>query len=97
MSFPKRMFGAHTPVTSKPSHDGEQHLFEFPNGRKASVIRHMWSQGHELGLWELAVMDANCSVDYSTPITDDVLGDLSETDVATTLDAIAALPQAVQS
>jgi hypothetical protein len=67
----------------------------FPNGYGASVIRSDYSYGGEAGLYEIGVLigsEGDYCLCYETPITDDVLGYLSESDVTTTLQAIAALP-----
>lgn len=87
----------HTPAETRPLYDGIQHRYRFPNGYGASVVRHYGSYGSDQGLWELAVT-VNAEDDrltYATPITDDVLGRLTEADVASTLNAIAALPEVV--
>lgn len=68
-----------------------QHLFKFPNSYGASVIRNEHSYGGEDGLFELAVLDEYEGITYSTPITDDVLGWLSEEDVLETLNQIEEL------
>ena len=70
---------------------GEQYRFKFDNGYGASIVRHCGSYGGGNGLWELAVTDHSGELLYDTPITDDVLGWLSEQDVASTLDAICRL------
>jgi hypothetical protein len=74
---------------------GDQYEFAFANGYGASVIRNEMSYGNQngQGLWELAVLEGT-SLTYDTPITDDVLGHLTEADVAATLKAIEALPKA---
>jgi hypothetical protein len=83
---------------SHPVGSGVQWKFKFPNGYGASVVQFSLaggfggSYGSESGLWELAVLNADGSLNYDTPITSDVLGYLDEGDVAATLDAIAALP-----
>lgn len=74
------------------AYGGVHRYYRFPNGRGASVIRCGISYGAESGLWELAVLDAAGSLDYSTPITNDVLGHLTVADVNAALAAIAALP-----
>jgi len=76
----------------RPVYDGVQVLFKFANGRGASVIRHRYSYGGEFGLWELAVLNRDGGLDYSTPITDDVLGRLNESEVRSALASIRALP-----
>jgi hypothetical protein len=70
---------------------GVQACIGFPNGYEASVVRHSFSYGHEAGLWELAVRHGGRLV-YDTPITDDVLGRLSDDAVTAALNEIAALP-----
>jgi hypothetical protein len=77
---------------------GKQKLYRFANGYGASVVRFPHSYGWEDGLWELAVLRfTGPKIDdfylvYDTPITDDVLGYLSEQDVDDTLAGIEALP-----
>lgn len=81
-------------MTNRMINGGVQKLYKFPNGYGASVVRHSFSYGGDEGLWELAVIryDKNhFDIDYSTHITDDVLGYLSEEDVDIILDKIAAL------
>lgn len=79
-------------------HGGPQRLYRFPNGYGASVVSHHFSYGGEAGLWELAVIkyDDDDPVDggelcYSTPVTDDVLGWLTDDDVDAALAQIEAL------
>lgn len=71
---------------------GDQWKFTFPNGYGASVVRHSFSYGYDLGLWELAVLDSDGNLTYDTPITDDVIGRLTEDEVASLLAGIEALP-----
>ena len=82
----------YTGYTQRPLNGSEQRIFKFPNGCGASVIRGRGTYGGDQGLWELAVLDAQGSIVYDTPITDDVLGYLSEAEVNNALDLIAALP-----
>jgi hypothetical protein len=109
MADTKVRFGAHKPVAVNAKRvqspmavftrglqaPGTQWKFEFPNGYGASVIDDGY--GAEQGRYELAVLigGANGSLTYETDITDDVLGWLTEDEVAEALDRIAALPQAV--
>ena len=63
---------------------GKQWLFRFPNDYGASVVINDYSYGHENGLFELAVIKFQYDkweIDYSTPVTNDVLGYLSSKDV----------------
>lgn len=75
---------------------GDHWHFKFANGYGASVVRFdvgmCHSYGGDHGKWELAVLDDKGELTYDTPITNDVIGWLSEEDVAATLASIAALP-----
>lgn len=85
-------------LPSNPINGGIQYLAKYPNGYGASIIKHDFSYGSKQGLWELAVIQYDSivpdkwNITYDTPITDDVLGYLTEEDVDTTLKIIAALP-----
>lgn len=91
------MFGTHQPAKTNAGMGGVQHLFQFGNGYGASVVSHQYSYGGPAGLWELAVLDASGDLTYETPITDDVLGHLTDQDVTDALDKIAALSSAVSA
>lgn len=67
---------------------GIAYTFEFPNGYGASVVKTSFSYGNEDGLWELAVLDKEGDICYDTPITEDVLGWLTDQQVSDTLYAI---------
>ena len=83
----------HTPIIDRrhPAEmGGFQKIYRFSNGYGASVIQFSFSYGLELGVvkftgdyWELT---------YETPITDDVLGNLTPESLEQALDQIAALP-----
>ena len=64
----------------------------FENGYGASVVRGEYTYGGDKGLYELAVLDSNGDLTYDTPITNDVLGHLSEDDVTEVLKEIQSLP-----
>jgi hypothetical protein len=72
--------------------DGVQRIYEFGNGYGASVVRHKMSYGGPNGKWEVAVLDARGELCYDTPITNDVIGWLSEEGVDTVLADIEKLP-----
>ena len=78
-------------------HRGIQRLYVFDNGYGASVICGPYSYGGDRGKWELAVTiskkDDDWNLCYDTPITDDVIGYLSEDEVDALLDQIEALPK----
>jgi len=76
--------------------DGIAARLTFPNGYSASVVRGSGTYGAAEGLYELAVMHDGRLV-YDTPITDDVLGYLSEGDVTERLNEIAMLPRRGES
>jgi hypothetical protein len=63
----------------------------FENGYGASVVQTFFSYGGDKGLYELAVLDSNGDLTYDTPITNDVLGHLSEDDVTKVLEQIQLL------
>lgn len=72
--------------------DAIRSLIEFPNGYKASVIRHIGSYGGSSGLFEVAVMSSSHEILYDTPVTDDVKGWLTPGEVEDTLAQIESLP-----
>ena len=73
------------------SHNGGvQKVYEFDNGYGASVIRHQGSYGYAQGKWELAVLEGG-ELCYTSPITDDVIGHLSEDEVELILKQIEEL------
>jgi hypothetical protein len=71
---------------------GEMARITFENGYGASVVRHAYSYGGKLGLYELAVIDNKEEICYTTPITDDVIGYLREEDVSEVMIRIQNLP-----
>lgn len=74
--------------------DGVQYLFKFENSYGASVIKRHGSYGHSKDLWELAVIkfeDDDFYLNYDTPVTDDVLGWLTDEDVRKLLGRIKNL------
>lgn len=82
-------------LPSNSLNDGIQFKASFDNGYGASIVQHSFSYGNkDQGLWELAVIGADGRINYDTPITNDVLGYLTEEDVEKTLLEIKALPKA---
>lgn len=71
-------------------YNGVQCRIQFENGYGASVVKHDFSYGGKDGLYELAVTkdDDLC---YTTPVTSDVEGYLSEEDVTELLKQIQEL------
>ena len=74
---------------------GPHKVFKFPNNYGASVVQNDYSYGGKKGLWEIAVIyfiDVDqWDIDYSTPITSDVLGYLTDEEVCETLERIKNL------
>jgi hypothetical protein len=75
--------------------NGIQVMVKFENNYGASVVKHDSSYGGKDGLYELAVIEYDKSGDwdicYDTPITDDVLGYLTEDNVTDYLTQIEQL------
>jgi hypothetical protein len=82
---------------------GVQKLYRFPNGYGASVVKGEHTYGGEDGLWELAVLtfsdkdgatldDYDFEICYTTDITEDVLGHLTDEEVEINLRKIKELP-----
>lgn len=71
--------------------NGVQHIYQFPNGYGASVIRHEGSYGYAQGLWEMAVLDAHKELCYSTSVASDVIPRLTEQGVMLKLNEIMQL------
>ena len=61
--------------------DGVVSRIFFDNGYGASVVKHQYSYGGDRGLYELAVLDKDGQLCYTTAITNDVIGYLTEEDV----------------
>ena len=80
------------PDNERALNGGVQLRYKFANGRGASVICHSFSYGAERGLWEVAVTDGEWRIDYSTPLTDDVIGNQTAAQVDEILTQIEALP-----
>ena len=78
-------------VITKEAHGGTQRIFSFPNSPyQASVVCHKYSYGGDIGLFELAVLK-NGKVCYTSGITTDVIGHLTEEKVQELIKQIAEL------
>ena len=64
---------------------------KFDNGYGASVVKGPHTYGGKDGLYELAVLDSEGELTYSTPVTSDVEGYLTEEDVTKLLTQIQNL------
>jgi hypothetical protein len=78
-TFQELKFQDHTLIGRK------QCIVQFPNGYGASIVQGEHTYGGKDGLYEIAVFGKDGHISYSTPITDDVLGYLSEQEVEKTL------------
>ena len=73
---------------------GDDEVFiheKFANGRGVSVVRHHYSYGGQEGFFEIAVLDTYGQLDYTTEVTDDVIGWLKAEDVITLAKRVAQL------
>lgn len=86
-------------IETRECNNGIQCVFRFENQYGASVVKHDFSYGHEQDLWELAVIkfednnkyNLHWSLNYDTPITDDVIGYLTNEEVLNILQQIKEL------
>ena len=60
---------------------GKKARTHFDNGYGVSVVSHSYSYGGRDGLYEVAVLDSDDNLTYDTPVTNDVMGYLTEEDV----------------
>jgi len=68
-------------INDAPFMVGKKARMMFENGYGVSVVSNNFSYGGKDGLYELAVLDSNGELTYTTPITSDVLGYLTPDDV----------------
>jgi hypothetical protein len=85
------------PIDARPLESGAvQKLYRFKNNYGASVVKGEHTYGGDEGLWELAVVHFDTSggfnLCYTTPITSDVEGHLTDDAVEELLAKIEALP-----
>ena len=90
-------FGKYEPrqeivINDRESGNSIHHIYEFPNEYGASVFQNKYSKGNEDGLYQLAVLK-NGEFCYDTPITNDVIGYLSNDKVVEYLQRIEELPK----
>lgn len=60
---------------------GKKCRMMFENGYGVSVVSHTFSYGGKDGLYEMAVLDSDGDLTYTTPVTSDVLGYLTPEEV----------------
>lgn len=67
----------------------------FPNGYGVSIVSHNYSYGGRNGLLELAILigdEDHWEICYDTPITHDVIGNLTIQDALEIAEKVAELP-----
>jgi hypothetical protein len=70
---------------------GKQARMMFENGYGVSVVSHTYSYGGKDGLFEVAVLGKDGNLTYDTPVTNDVVGYLTEEDVTDVLKQVQEL------
>lgn len=68
-------------LISDPYMHGKKCRMMFENGYGVSVVSHTFSYGGKDGLYEMAVLDSDGDLTYTTPVTSDVLGYLTPEEV----------------
>lgn len=91
MSEAPKAFSEIEAAMHEHNYGGQRAWLMFPNGYGASIICTSFSYGSPDAPWELAVMTKD-GVCYDTPLTDDVIGHLSESDVVRICGEIFNLP-----
>ena len=75
-----------------PNHmGGVQAIIKFDNGYGASIVCTPYTYGGDKGLYELAVLDSDGHLTYSTSVTNDVIGYLRDIDVTDVMEKIQQL------
>jgi hypothetical protein len=70
---------------------GKQACMTFENGYGVSVVSHTYSYGGKDGLFEVAVLGKDGNLTYDTPVTNDVIGYLTEEDVTDVMKQVQEL------
>ena len=70
---------------------GKKSRMHFENGYGVSVVSHSYSYGGRDGLYEVAVLDSNDELTHDTPVTNDVIGYLTEEDVSNVMKQVQEL------
>jgi hypothetical protein len=70
---------------------GKKARMHFDNGYGVSVVSHNYSYGGTRGLYEVAVLDSEDNLTYDTPVTNDVIGYLSEEEVSDVMKQVQEL------
>ena len=79
------------PINDAPFMVGKKARMHFDNGYGVSVVSHSYSYGGRAGLYEVAVLDSNDELTYDTPVTNDVIGYLTEEEVSDVMKQVQEL------
>ena len=79
------------PINDAPFMVGKKARMNFDNGFGVSVVSHSYSYGGGDGLYEVAVLDSNDELTYDTPVTNDVIGYLTEEEVSDVMKQVQEL------
>jgi hypothetical protein len=77
-------------LMKKDVNGGNQWVFRFPNDYGASVVSHCFSYGLELAVVKFDEL-GQFELTYDTPVTDDVIGHMTEEELVDTLRKIKNL------
>ena len=78
-------------VNDAPYMVGKKSRMHFDNGYGVSVVSHSYSYGGKDGLFEIAVLDKDGNLTYDTPVTNDVIGYLTEEEVSGVMKEVQSL------
>jgi hypothetical protein len=78
-------------IEDAPFQIGVKCRMMFENGYGVSVVSHTYSYGGKDGLFEVAVLGKDGDLTYDTPVTNDVVGYLTEEDVTDVLKQVQEL------
>ena len=78
-------------INDAPFMVGKKTRMHFDNGYGVSVVSHSYSYGGKDGLFEIAVLDKDGNLTYDTPVTNDVIGYLTEEEVSGVMKEVQSL------
>ena len=78
-------------INDSPFMVGKKARMSFDNGYGVSVVSHTYSYGGKRGLYEVAVLGSDGDLTYDTPVTNDVIGYLSEKGVSDVMKKVQEL------
>ena len=78
-------------INDTPFMVGKKARMSFDNGYGVSVVSHTYSYGGKKGLYEVAVLGSDGDLTYETPVTNDVIGYLSEKAVSEVMKQVQEL------